>query len=79
VLESRVLRAIFGGKREEVEGNWRKLHSEVLYDWSCLPSIVRVIIYRRDGQCIWHVWGRSEMHTGFWQGKLKGSSCKTTA
>jgi len=44
VLESRVLRAIFWGKREEVKGDWRKLHSEGLYDWYCLPSIVRVIM-----------------------------------
>jgi hypothetical protein len=44
VLESRVLRVIFGVKREEVKGDWRKLHSEGLYDWYCLLGIVRVIM-----------------------------------
>jgi hypothetical protein len=39
-----MLRAISGGKREEVTGDWRKLHSEGLYDWYCLPGIVRVIM-----------------------------------
>jgi len=37
----RTLREIFGTKREEVTGNWRKLHNEELYDW-CFPTdIVR--------------------------------------
>jgi len=37
----RALREIFGTKREEVTGNWRKLHNEELYDW-CFPNdIVR--------------------------------------
>ena len=75
-----MLRVIFGSKREEVTGAWRKLQSEGLYDWYCLSSIVRVIKQgRRGGECMWHVWGRSEMHTGFWQGKLKENCCKTKA
>ena len=61
-----MLRVIFGGKREEVTGAWRKLQSEGLYDCYCLLDIVRVFKPgRRDGQCMWHVWGRSELHTGF--------------
>ena len=32
VYENRVLRRIFGPKREEVTGEWRKLHNEELYD-----------------------------------------------
>jgi hypothetical protein len=43
VLESRMLRVVFGGKREAVTGAWRKLQSEGLYDWYCLPDIVRVM------------------------------------
>ena len=45
-----------------------------------LPGVIRVMKQGRKGrQCMWHMWGRSEMHTGFWQGKLKECSCKTKA
>jgi len=47
VFENRVLRGIFGTKREEVTGEWRKLHVEELYDLYCLLNIVRVIKSRR--------------------------------
>ena len=47
VFESRVLRRIFGPKREEVTGEWRKLHNEELNDLYCSPNIVRVIKSRR--------------------------------
>ena len=43
VFENRVLRRIFGPKRDGVTGEWRKLHNEELNDLYCLPSIVRVI------------------------------------
>ena len=43
VLESRVLRRIFGPKRGEVTGEWRKLHNEELNDLYSTNSIVRVI------------------------------------
>jgi hypothetical protein len=43
VFENRVLRSIFGPKRDEVTGEWRKLHNEELSDLYCSPSIVRVI------------------------------------
>jgi hypothetical protein len=45
--ENRVLRRIFGPKRDEVTGEWRKLHSEELNDLYCSPNIVRVIKLRR--------------------------------
>jgi len=38
-----VLRRVFGRKRDEVTGEWRKLHNEELSDLYCLPNIVRVI------------------------------------
>jgi hypothetical protein len=38
-----VLRRIFGAKRDEVSGEWRKLHNEELNDLYCSPNIVRVI------------------------------------
>jgi hypothetical protein len=43
----RVLRKIFGAKRDEVTGEWGKLHNEELYDLYCSPNIVRVIKPRR--------------------------------
>jgi len=41
------LRRIFGPKRDEVIGEWRKLHNEELNDLYCSPNIVRVIKPRR--------------------------------
>ena len=41
VFENRVLREIFGPKRDEVTGEWRKLHNEELNDLYCSPNIVR--------------------------------------
>ena len=43
VFENRVLRRIFGPKRDEVTGEWRKLHNEELNDLYCSPNIVWVI------------------------------------
>jgi hypothetical protein len=43
VFENRVLRRIFGPKRDEVTGEWRKLHNEELRDLYCSPSIIRII------------------------------------
>jgi len=47
VFENRVLRRIFGTKRDEVTGEWRKLHNEELNDLYCSPNIVRVMKSRR--------------------------------
>src|SRR5215510_11342946 len=43
----RVLRRVFGPKRDEVTGEWRKLHNEELKDLYSSPSIVRVVKSRR--------------------------------
>jgi hypothetical protein len=45
--ENRLLRGIFGPKRDEVTGEWRKLHNEELIDLNCSPNILRVIKSRR--------------------------------
>jgi len=42
-FENRVLRRIFGPKRNEVTRQWRKLHNEELKDLYCSPNIVRMI------------------------------------
>jgi len=47
VFESRVLRRIFGSRRDEVTGEWRKLHNEKLNYLYSSPSIVRVIQSKR--------------------------------
>jgi hypothetical protein len=42
-----VLRSIFGLKKDEVTGEWRKLHNEELRDLYSSPSIIRIIESRR--------------------------------
>jgi hypothetical protein len=47
VFENRVLRRIFGPKRDEVTGGWRKLHNDELHNLYSSPSISRMIKSRR--------------------------------
>jgi hypothetical protein len=47
VFENRVLRRIFGPKRNEVTGEWRKLHNRELRDLNFSPSIIRIIKSRK--------------------------------
>jgi len=47
VFENIVLRRIFGPRRDEVMGEWRRWHNEELNDLYCSPNIVRVIKWRR--------------------------------
>jgi hypothetical protein len=42
-----VLRRIFGPRKDDVTGGWRKLHNEELRDLYYLPSIIRIIKLRR--------------------------------
>jgi hypothetical protein len=61
VFENRVLRRIFGPKREEVAGGWRRLHSEELHSLYALPNFIRVVMSRRmrwGGAC--NTYGRNE-------------------
>jgi len=46
VFENRVLRRIFGPRRNGITGEWRKLHNEELYDLYCSLNIARVLISR---------------------------------
>jgi hypothetical protein len=50
VFENRVLRRIFGSKRED-DGSWRKLHNDELHDLYSSPNIVRVIKTRNVSYC----------------------------
>jgi len=47
IFENRVLRRIFGPKRDEVTREWRKLHNEDLNDLYSSPNIVQVIKSRK--------------------------------
>ena len=69
MFENRVLGRIFGPKRDEVTGEWRKLNNEELNDLYYLPYIFRVIKSRRM-RGAWHVarMGLREAYAGFWWG-----------
>ena len=51
MFQNRVLRRIFGPKRDRVTGEWRKLHNEELNELYCSPNIVRVIMNEMGGAC----------------------------
>jgi hypothetical protein len=81
VFENKVLRRIFGPKRDEVTGEWRRLHNNELYALHSSPNIIRVIKSRR---LRWAGYvarmGRGEVHTGIWWGNLReGTTWKTQA
>jgi hypothetical protein len=72
VFENRVLRRVFGPRRNEVTGEWRTLHNEELIDLYSSPNIVRVIKSRRM-RWAGHVarMGRGDVRTGFRWGNLR--------
>ena len=72
MFENRVLRGIFGPKRDEVRGEWRKLHSEGLSDLYCSLNIFGVIKSRRMkwARHVAHM-GIGQVYTGFWWGNLR--------
>jgi hypothetical protein len=47
VFENRELRRIFGPKRDEVTGGWRKLHNEELRNFYSSPRIIRIMKFRK--------------------------------
>jgi hypothetical protein len=64
VFENRVLRRIFGPKRDEAIGGWRKLHNEELHNLYCSPSIIRMIKSRRM-RWVGHVARMGEKRTAY--------------
>jgi hypothetical protein len=73
VFENRVLRRIFGPKRDKTTGEWRRLHNEELSDLYSSPNIIRVIKSRRM-RWAWACstyGGKGDVHTGFWWGDLR--------
>ena len=70
MFEKRVMKRIFGLKRDEVTGEWRKLHKEELRDVYSLPNILRVVKSRRM-RCVGHVASIGEGCTGCWWGILR--------
>jgi hypothetical protein len=73
VFENRVLRRIFGPKRDEVTGGWRKLHNEELHNLYPSSSIIRMIKSTRM-RWVGHValMGRRGMHIRYcWESQKK--------
>jgi len=72
VFENRVLRRIFGSRRDKVTGVWRKIHNEELHD---LYSFLNIVPLNRSRRIRWagHVarMGRREAYTGLWLGNLR--------
>jgi hypothetical protein len=68
VFETKVLRKIFGPKRDEVTGEWRRLHNEDFHDLHSSPNIIRLFM-RWVGHvaCV----GRGELFTGVLWGNLR--------
>jgi hypothetical protein len=64
VFENRVLRRIFGPKRDEVKGGWRKLHNEELHNLYSSPSIIRMMKSKRM-RLTWHVARRGEKRNAY--------------
>jgi len=74
VFENMVLRRIFGPRRDEVTGEWRRVHNEELNDLYSSPNIVRVIKSRRmkwAGLGMWRVWVRRGGCIGSWWGNRR--------
>jgi hypothetical protein len=76
IFENRILRRIFGPKREE-DGSWRKLHNDELHDLYSSPNIFRVI---KSSRMRWtgHVARMGEVLTGFgWEARRQETTGKT--
>jgi hypothetical protein len=75
VFENRVQRRIFGPKRNEVTGEWRKMHNEELRDLYSSPSIIRIIKSRRM-RWAGHVVRMGEKRNAYWSSRLGVSNLR---
>jgi hypothetical protein len=66
-----VLRGTFGPKRDEITGEWKKLHNEELHDLNSSTTIVSVIKLRMSRSGNVARMGRGEACTRFWWGNLR--------
>ena len=76
MFESRVLKKIFGPKRDEVTGQWRRLHNEKLYDIYPSPNIIWVITSRKMRQNGHKA--RMGVRTGTYRVLVRGPEGKTS-
>jgi hypothetical protein len=65
VFENMMMRKIFGPKRDEVTGGWRKLHNDELLNLYSSPSIIRMI-KSRCMRCAGHVARMMEKRNAYW-------------
>jgi hypothetical protein len=80
VFENRVLRRIFGPKRNEVMGEWRKLHSEELYNLYSSPDIIRQVKVNKVGRaCSTHWRGQKSVQGFGGKAQRKETTQKTKA
>ena len=72
VFENRVLRRLFGPKRDEVTGNGENYIMRNLVICTPYPILCGWLNREEwDGRGMWRVWGRGEVCTGFWWGNLR--------
>jgi hypothetical protein len=79
LFESRVLRRIFGLKRDEITGEWRKLHNEELHDLYSSPNIIRIMKSRRMRWAghVARIGGRGTLIGCWWESRGKEATRKT--
>jgi hypothetical protein len=78
VIENRVLRRIFGPKRDEVTGEWRKLHNEELHNLYLSPDIIRQVKANEVGRaCGTHGRGEKSVQGSGGKARRKETTRKT--
>jgi hypothetical protein len=78
VFENRVLRRVFGYKRDELKGEWRKLHNEELHNLYSFPDIIRQVKSRRMRWAV-HVTGEKSLQGFGGKARRKETTWKTKA